>query len=169
MFHRTAITSFFVASACLSHAAAFAPSPVTSFVSKSGARVIGTTHKVLKASAADEEEERELKGYEKGGGKKKSGGLFELLKMKDFDPDEDEDEEIVKEVLDTTIAVLEADDDKLSFKDAISILRALRSQIKKSTTMKFATYSNHPEVRSLFIAAVMHVKYYYYLHIYDDT
>ena len=172
------ITSFFMASACLSQAAAFAPSPVTSFASKASVRVVGTTLKPFKASvadevvgttlkpskasAADEEEEHELKGYEKHGGKKKSSGLFHLLKMKDFDPDEEEDEEILMEMLDTTIDVLEADDDRLSYKDAISILRALRSQIKKRTSMKYATYPNHPEV-SLFAR-----KTYYYLHIYDD-
>ena len=156
------ITSFFMASACLSQAAAFAPSPVTSFASKASVRrVVGTTLKpfkasvaeeIVKESVADKEEERELKGYEKYDGKKKSGELFNhLLKMKDFDPDEEEDEEMVKEMLDNTIAVLEADDDRLSFKDAITILRALRSQIKKRTSMKYATYSNHPEV-SLFIS-----------------
>ena len=164
VFYRTAIASIFVASACLSQAAAFAPYPVTSssFASKSNARVAGTTRKVFKASAAEEEEKRELKGYKKGGRKKKIGGLLKLMKMKDFDPDEEEDEEVVKEIIDTTIDVLEADNDRMSFKDAISILRALRSQIRKRTTMKFATYSNHPEV-SLFIATNMRITL-----IYDD-
>ena len=160
VFHRTAIASIFVASACLSQqAAAFAPSPVTSLASKSIARVVevGTTRKVFKASAADEEEKLELKGYKKGGRKKRIGRLLKLVKMKDFDPDEEEDEEVVKEIIDTTIDVLEADNDRMSFKDAISILRALRSQIRKRTTMGYATYSNHPEV-CLFIATIAIVR-----------
>ncbi|KAK1734492.1 hypothetical protein QTG54_014740 [Skeletonema marinoi] len=84
------------------------------------------------ASASDDEDELELKEYEKMGGKNE--GLSKLMMMKDFDRDDEDDEEYVKEVLDTAIATLEPETtrSKLSiFRTALSLLRLLRSGIRK--------------------------------------
>jgi len=98
------------------------------------------------ASASDDEDELELKEYEKMGGKNE--GLSKLMMMKDFDRDDEDDEEYVKEVLDTAIATLEPETtrSKLSiFRTALSLLRLLRSGIRKIKVLDYDTYTNHPE------------------------
>ena len=157
---RNAIISVLLASAGLSQASAFVPA--ASFAGKStigvGGRSAATPNRNVflnLASASDEEdEELELKEYEKEG--RKNSGLTKLMMMKDFDPDDEDDEELVKEVLDTAIVVLEVDEarSKLSiFRGALSLLRLLRSRIRKTKSLDFVTYSNHPEV-SVFIALI---------------
>ncbi len=74
-----------------------------------------------------------------------------LVKMRDFDPDDEDDEELVSELLDATAAVLEIEevDDKDSssvFRSALSLVRLLRKQVEKKKSLDFTTYSNHPEV-----------------------
>jgi len=153
---RNAIISVLLASAGLSQASAFVPA--ASFAGKStigeGGRSAATPNRnvVLNlASASDDEDELELKEYEKGGGKNE--GLSKLMMMKDFDPDDEDDDELVKEYLDTAIAALEVDEARSKgsfFSTPLSLLRLLRSRIRKIKSLDYDTYSNHPEV-SIFI------------------
>jgi hypothetical protein len=155
-FPRNAFISVLVASAGLSQASAFVPA--ASFAGKStigvGGRLATPNRNVLVnlASASDkEDEELELKEYEKEGGK--NSGLSKLMMMKDFDPDDEDDEELVKEVLDTAIVVLEVEEARSkvsSFRGALSLLRLLRSRIRNLKSLDYDTYENHPEV-SVFI------------------
>lgn len=74
-----------------------------------------------------------------------------LTKMRDFDPDEEDDEELVREVLDATAAVLELEevdgkDSSSSFGSALNLVRLLRDQVEKKKSLDFTTYSNHDEV-----------------------
>ena len=99
----------------------------------------------------------------------------ELFKLRDFDPEED-DEKKARELLETTIKILEAvgddedattdDDIQVSSKrnmllssandssqkksstmtGAISLVSALKDQLAKKDSLDFATYPNHPEV-----------------------
>ena len=156
-FPRNAFISVLVASAGLSQASAFVPA--ASFAGKStigvGGRSAATPNRNvflnLASASDDEDEELELKEYEKGGGK--NSGLSKLMMMKDFDPDDEDDEELVKEVLDTAIVVLEADEARSrlsSFRGALSLLKLLRSRIRNLKSLDYDTYGNHPEV-SVFI------------------
>jgi len=153
-FQRNTIISVLVASAGLSQASAFVPA--ASFVGKFsvgvGSRLSTQNLDVFfeLASASDVDKEKlELIEFEK---EWKNEGWSKLMKMKDFDPDDEDDDELVKEVLDTAIDALEEDvstSKRSSFRTALSILRLLRSQIRKAKSMKFTTYPNNPEV-SLF-------------------
>jgi len=150
------VVSVLMASAGLSQASAFVPA--ASFAGKStigeGGRSAATPNRNVflnLASASDDEDELELKDYEKGGGKNE--GLSKLLMMKDFDPDDEDDDELVKEYLDTAIAALEVDEARSKgsfFSTPLSLLRLLRSRIRKIKSLDYETYSNHPEV-SVFI------------------
>eukprot|EP00985_Skeletonema_marinoi_P005913 scaffold2572_cov75-Skeletonema_marinoi.AAC.1 len=158
---RNAIISVLVASAGLSQASAFVPA--ASFAGKStigeGGRSAATPNRnvVLNlASASDDEDELELKEYEKGGGK--NSGLTKLMMMKDFDPDDEDDDELVKEYLDTAIAALEVDEARSKgsfFSTPLSLLRLLRSRIRKIKSLDYDTYSNHPEFPDVDLSGMM--------------
>eukprot|EP00984_Skeletonema_dohrnii_P016989 scaffold7652_cov195-Skeletonema_dohrnii-CCMP3373.AAC.6 len=161
-FPRHTIISVLVASAGLSQASAFVPA--ASFAGKStigvGGRSAATPNRNvflnLASASDDEDEELELKEYEKGGGK--NSGLSKLMMMKDFDPDDEDDEELVKEVLDTAIVALEADEarSKLSaFRSALSILRLLRSRIRNLKSLDYNTYPNHGEFPDVDLSGMM--------------
>jgi len=71
------------------------------------------------------------------------------MMMKDFDPDDEDDEELVKEVLDTAIVALEVDEARSrlsSFRSALSILKLLRSRIRNIKSLDYEKYPNHDEV-----------------------
>eukprot|EP00984_Skeletonema_dohrnii_P000215 scaffold65_cov186-Skeletonema_dohrnii-CCMP3373.AAC.4 len=148
-FPRNAIVSVLVASAGLSQASAFVPA--ASFAGKStigeGGRSAATPNRnVFLNLASDDEDELELKEYEKGGGK--NSGLSKLMMMKDFDPDDEDDDELVKEYLDTAIAALEVDEARSKgsfFSTPLSLLRLLRSRIRKIKSLDYDNYQNHPE------------------------
>lgn len=77
-------------------------------------------------------------------------GWSKLVEMKDFDPDDDEDDEKAMEVLDAAIDALEVDAEKDStFASILSFARTLRGQMEKKSSIGFATYGDHPEVCSL--------------------
>ena len=129
-------------------ASAFAPAAFSASKSSVGGGVRSANVFLNRASAMDDEEEY----LDKEGG---HDAWSKLIKMKDFDPDEEDDEELVKEVLDATAAALEieevgeTEESTSIFKSALSIVRLLREQVGKKKSLDFVTYSNHPEVSCL--------------------
>ncbi|KAK1734479.1 lipoxygenase [Skeletonema marinoi] len=102
------------------------------------------------------DEELELKEYEKEGGK--NSGLTKLMMMKDFDPDDEDDEELVKDVLDTAIVALEVDEARSrlsSFRSALSILKLLRSRIRNIKSLDYEKYPNHDEFPDVDLSGMM--------------
>ena len=145
------ILTVVLASAGLSQAGAFVPA---SFASKRGGVGVGRSGPsdgrlaapnrnllttFMSTSEGEEELEKEFKD---------NAAWSKLIKMKDFDPDDDDvDDEMVMELLDVTIDVLKEDEAKDSFfASALSIIRLLRAQSAKRSSIDFATYGNHPEV-----------------------
>ncbi len=135
--------------ALLPQASAFAPAALSASKFKSsGSEGVRSANVFLnRASAIDDDDDEEEYLDNEGG----NDAWAKLVKMRDFDPDEEDDEELVRELLDATAAVLEIEevDDKDSssvFRSAMSLVRLLRAQVGKKKSLDFTTYSNHPEV-----------------------
>ncbi len=148
------ILTVVLASAGLSQAGAFVPA---SFASKRGGvgpsgpsdgrlaapnRNLLTT--VMSTSEGEEEVENEFNDND---------GWSKLIKMKDFDPDDDDvADEKVMELLDVTIGVLEVDEAKDSrFAGVLSFVRELRDQVAEKRHIDFTTYPIQPEVSSYLV------------------
>ena len=142
------VAALVVSVALLPQASAFVPAAFSASKSSVSGGVRSANVFLNRASAMDDEEEY----LDKEGG---HDAWSKLIKMKDFDPDEEDDEELVKEVLDATAAALEIEEvgeteqSASIFKSALSIVRLLRDQVGKKKTLDFVTYSNHPEVSCL--------------------
>ena len=124
--------------ALLPQASAFAPAALSASKFKSSGS------EGVRSAAIDDDEEY----LDNEGG---NDAWAKLVKMRDFDPDDEDDEELVTELLDATAAVLEIEevDDKDSssvFRSALSLVRLLRKQVGKKKSLDFTTYPNHPEV-----------------------
>lgn len=84
---------------------------------------------------------------------KMSTGLLKLIKysrmVKGFDPDEESSEEKAEEYLKVAEKCLEEDVQTMGprFETALSLLRLLRSQMRKRESLNYSTYENNPEVR----------------------
>lgn len=156
--------------ALLPQASAFAPAGFSASKSSvSGSEGVRSANVFLnRASAIDDEEYL----YNEGG----NDAWSKLVMMRDFDPDEEDDEELVKEVLDAAAAVLEIealeDEDSSSiFKSALALVSLLREQVGKKKSLDFTTYSNHPEVSyfSMFKSIHDHITYLFTIRVCSRT
>lgn len=142
--------------ALLPQASAFAPAAFSASKFKSSVSVSGSGSEGVRSANVFLNRASSIDDEEYLGNVGGNDAWSKLIKMRDFDPDDEDDEELVKEVLDATAAVLEIeevdDEDSSSlFGSALSLVRILVDQLKKKKSLDFATYPNHPEV-SYFIS-----------------